>query len=82
MEAKRRDSAQKKEWVVLVDGMDITGARWGLTGAEAVLRIRSILKSPDFDEDWNYHIEQEYQRNHVAKLFNLIYLIDNKLINP
>jgi hypothetical protein len=53
------------------DRMDITGARWGLTGAEAVLKIRSILKSQDFDEYWNYHIEQEYQRNHVAKFSNL-----------
>lgn len=57
------------------DRMDITGARWGLTGAEAVLRIRSILKSQDFDEYWNYHIEQEYQRNHVAKFFNLLEIL-------
>jgi len=51
--------------------MDITGARWGLAGAEAVLKLRSILKSQDLDEYWNYHIDQEYQRNHIAKFSNL-----------
>ena len=53
------------------DRMDITGARWGLAGAEAVLKLRSILKSQDLDEYWNYHIDQEYQRNHIAKFYNL-----------
>ena len=53
------------------DRMDITGARWGLTGGEAVLKLRSILKSQDFEEYWNYHINQEYQRNHRAKFANL-----------
>lgn len=52
------------------DRMDITGARWGLAGAEAVLKIRSILKSQNFDEYWNYHIDQEYQRNYMTKFFN------------
>jgi hypothetical protein len=53
------------------DRMDITGARWGLAFAVAVLKLRSILKSKDLDEYWNYHLFQEYQRNHVAKFFNL-----------
>lgn len=53
------------------DRMDITGARWGLAGAEAVLKLRSLLKSGDFDEYWNYHLLQEYRRNHVAKFSNL-----------
>jgi len=53
------------------DRMDITGARWGLAGAEAVLKLRSLLKSRDLDEYWNYHLLQEYQRNHVAKFSNL-----------
>ena len=53
------------------DRMDITGARWGLTGAEAVLKLRSILKSQDMEEYWDYHIDQEYQRNHGAKFLKL-----------
>ncbi len=32
------------------DRMEITGARWSLEGAEAVLRLRSLRASGDFDE--------------------------------
>jgi hypothetical protein len=47
------------------DRMDITGARWGLEGAEAVLRLRSLYASGDFDEYWQFHLEQEKLVNHV-----------------
>jgi hypothetical protein len=47
------------------DRMDITGARWSLTGADAVLKLRSLLASDDFDEYWEFHLRQEYQRNHA-----------------
>jgi hypothetical protein len=42
-------------------------ARWSLQGAEAVLRLRALRSSDDFDEYWQYHESQEYQRNHVAR---------------
>ena len=32
--------------------MDITGARWGLDGAEAVLRLRALISAGDFDTYW------------------------------
>ena len=37
------------------DRMDITGARWSLQGAEAILKLRSINSSGDWDEYWKYH---------------------------
>ncbi len=40
-------------------------ARWSLKGAEAVLRLRALRFSGDFEKYWNYHVAQEYQRNHV-----------------
>jgi hypothetical protein len=43
------------------------GARWSLQGAEAVLRLRALRSSGDFDQYWPYHQRQEYQRNHVAR---------------
>jgi hypothetical protein len=49
------------------DRMDRTGARWSLTGAEAVLRLRAIRASGDFDAYWQFHLEQEKARNHVAR---------------
>lgn len=49
------------------DRMDITGARWRLDCAEAVLRIRALRTSHHFDEYWQFHKQQEFNRNHVSK---------------
>jgi hypothetical protein len=46
------------------DRMDITGARWGIQTAEAVLQLRALHANGDFDDYWKYHLEQEHQRNH------------------
>lgn len=51
---------------LIKDRMDITGARWSLAGAEAVLRLRSLYISGDWDEYWRFHLLQEYKRNHKA----------------
>jgi len=46
------------------DRMERTGARWSLVGAEAVLRLRALRASGDFDVYWAFHIEREHERNH------------------
>ena len=46
------------------DRMEVTGARWSLAGAEAVLRLRALRCSHDFDEYWLFHEAKEYERNH------------------
>jgi len=48
------------------DRMAVTGARWSLDGAEAVLRLRALRSSRDFDEYWPFHEAREYERNHQA----------------
>jgi len=48
------------------DRMELTGARWSLPGAEAVLRLRSLRSSGDFDQYWEFHLKQEQQRHHTA----------------
>ena len=55
---------------LIKDRLDITGARWSLDGAEAVLKLRSLRTSGDFEQYWIYHENQELQRNHVAKFKN------------
>jgi hypothetical protein len=42
-------------------------ARWSLKGAESVLALRALRSSGDFEQYWDYHVDQEYQRNHVEK---------------
>ena len=49
---------------------DITGARWGLDSAEAVLRLRALRASGDFEAYWAFHEKREYERNHVARYAN------------
>jgi len=49
---------------LIKDRMDRTGARWRLKGAEAVLRIRSLRSSGDFDAYWRFHQVRERERNH------------------
>lgn len=49
---------------LVCDRMDSV-ARWSLKGAEAVLKMRALRSSGDFDAYWEYHVKQEHQRNHV-----------------
>lgn len=46
------------------DRMDLTGARWGLAGAEAVLKLRALTSNGDFDRYWDFHLQQEHTRVH------------------
>lgn len=55
---------------VVKDRMDRTGARWSLTGAEAVLRLRALRASKDFDAYWTFHLEQDRLRNHASRYAN------------
>lgn len=48
------------------DRMDLTGARWSLAGAEAVLHLRSLRASGDFEDYMVFHNCQEHQRNYVS----------------
>jgi len=52
------------------DRMDITGARWGLDGAEAVLKLRALRSNGDFDTYWRYHLTQEQHRVHESRYAN------------
>jgi hypothetical protein len=49
------------------DRLDITGARWGLQGAEAVLKLRALSSNGDFPAYWRYHLAQEHRRVHQAR---------------
>lgn len=49
------------------DRMNLTGARWRLSGAEAVLRLRALRSSNDFDTYWKFHEQQEHQRHHASR---------------
>jgi hypothetical protein len=49
------------------DRLDITGARWSLTGAEAILLLRAVIANGDFEKYWQYHLDREYLRTHASR---------------
>jgi hypothetical protein len=55
---------------LVADRLDITGARWGLDGAEAVLRLRALRSNGDFDDYWTYHLARERHRVHATHYAN------------
>ncbi|MFE3281270.1 ISKra4 family transposase [Nocardia sp. NPDC059239] len=76
LEYLRYDTALEHGWPIstgliegaarhlVADRLDITGSRWGLTGAEAVLTLRTLISNGDFDSYWNFHLTREHQRVH------------------
>lgn len=50
------------------DRMDITGARWGLERAEAILKLRSLKVSGDLPAYLTFHFEQERKRHYPCPL--------------
>lgn len=42
-------------------------ARWSAAGAEAVLRLRALRTSGDFDDYWQFHLEKERERTHNSR---------------
>jgi hypothetical protein len=52
------------------DRLDLTGARWGLAGAEAVLKLRTIRTNRDFAAYWRFHVSRERRRIHERRYLN------------
>jgi hypothetical protein len=49
------------------DRLDITGSRWGIEGAEAILRLRAVIDNGDFEAYWAYHLRREHDRVHQTR---------------
>lgn len=49
------------------DRMGRTGAAWSAAGAEAVLRLRALRTSGDFDDYWQFHLAKEHERKHQSR---------------
>jgi hypothetical protein len=49
------------------DRFGITGSRWSIEGAEAILRLRALQDNGDFDTYWAFHLAQEHHRVHQAR---------------
>jgi hypothetical protein len=59
------------------DRMERSGMRWKLPTAEAVLKMRALYLSGDFEEYWAFHIKQEQARLREGRTWCPIY-VDEK----
>jgi len=48
------------------------GMRWEVPGAEAVLKIRSVVLNSDLDDYWGYHREQEKMRLYGSRTWQTV----------
>lgn len=55
---------------VVKDRMEISGARWGIDGAESILKLRAISKSNDWDEYWEFHTSQANKNIFLSDDYN------------
>jgi hypothetical protein len=56
--------------------MERGSARWTLAGAEAVLRLRALRASGDFDDYWRVQLREEQRRKHA------VHYADGAIPNP
>ncbi|MCG5218068.1 hypothetical protein [Streptosporangium sp. KLBMP 9127] len=52
---------------LIADRFDLAGARWGLTGAEAVLKLRAVTANGHLDDYWRYHLARQHNRVHQTR---------------
>ncbi len=52
------------------DRMDLTGARWSVHGAEAILKLRALRANNDFSAYYTFHLARERRRVHDARYAN------------
>lgn len=57
---------------VVKDRMEISGARWGINGSESMLKLRSIAKSKDWDEYWEFFTAQAKNNTFFPDEYNLM----------
>jgi hypothetical protein len=47
---------------LIKDRLERSGMRWSLDGAQAMIRLRSLYLSGDWEDYWDFHQRQEHQR--------------------
>jgi hypothetical protein len=57
---------------LIKDRMERSGMRWTPEMAEAMLRLRAIYLSGDFDEYWEYHVLQDQLRLYPEELVGVV----------
>jgi hypothetical protein len=64
---------------VVKDRMEISGARWGINGSESILKLRSVVKSKDWDEYWEFYTTQAKKNIFFPDEYNLMNLQEKQV---
>jgi hypothetical protein len=59
---------------VVKNRMELPGARWGVSGAEAILQLRSVVKSQDWDAYWAFYTTHVQQPDYLPPEVNSLNL--------
>lgn len=57
---------------VVKDRMEISGARWGINGSDSILKLRSVAKSKNWDEYWEFFTTQAKNNTFFPDEYNLM----------
>jgi hypothetical protein len=49
---------------LVCDRMDVTGARWGLPGAQTILDLRALVITDSYTEYWQHHTTRQHARQY------------------
>ena len=59
---------------VVKNRMELPGARWSVSGAEAILQLRSVVKSQDWDAYWAFYTTHIQKPNYLPPEVNSLNL--------
>jgi hypothetical protein len=57
---------------LIKDRMERSGMRWTEAMAEAIVKLRAIYLSGDFDRYWSFHVERDQQRLHPRGQWSVV----------
>lgn len=57
---------------LIKDRMERSGMRWTEAMAEAIVKLRAIDLSGDFDQYWPFHIQKDQERLHPARRWSVV----------
>ena len=63
---------------LIKDRMERSGMRWSTVMAEAMVKMRAIYLSKDFDDYWNYHINCEQKRLYPKNKWKSVKVLESK----
>jgi hypothetical protein len=57
---------------LIKDRMERSGMRWTEAMAEAIVKLRALYLSGDFDAYWSFHIQKDQQRLHPPDQWTVV----------